>query len=356
MGKLDTLKILLIEDGEADRMIFSNYIDDIDSEIYLESESTLIGGISFLQENEIDIVILDLNLPDCKGLDSLIQLKKQFPQIAVIVLSGNRDILIADEAIAIGASDYLLKAHLDPDRLQRTLLYNLERIKKDELLKKRYKELEQFTYIATHDLKSPLNNMIQLLEYLNGDEEERATYMEMMKQSMDSLKNIIASLTDVLELKSTIKSSPKEEVALEDIISDVLRDHNYLISEQNIEVILELEKGVKKRYNKAHLKSIVQNLVSNAIKYKGKVNPKIILKTYSSNADVVFQCEDNGLGIDLQKEGGNIFKMFKRFHKKSEIEGKGIGLSMINSIVEENGGKILLESEPNVGSNFKVFL
>lgn len=354
MRTTGNLDILLIEDNIADQTILRTHLEEYNSELTIEAKSSLVEAFDWLSSNRVDFVFLDLNLPESNGLDSLSKLLNQFPSLCVIILTGNRDVDIASKAIDMGAKDFLLKSKIDGDRINRTLLYNLERKKKEEFLKKRNKDLEQFAYIATHDLKSPLGNITQVIALFKEDLENPDEYFEMLSSCLKSMNETIAGLTDVMVLKSKIRSAEKDKVDLVELLESILNDHSQLIKTNGIVIEKAFEPSIKLSYNKAHLKSILQNLLSNAIKYGNPETPKIKLSIYHEGSQLCFQIEDNGLGMDLKKKGKNLFKMFNRFHSHTNIEGKGIGLNMINSIVEENGGEIEVESEVNVGTKFKV--
>lgn len=356
MSEIKQLKILHLEDNLADQAIFETYIQDFSENIEYHAKQTLADGLSWLANNRVDIVLLDLNLFDTRGIDTLLKLKEVNAEVTIIVLSGNRDLAIAEKAIKNGAQDYLLKGSLDSDRVKRTLLFNIERSVKTKAMQKRGKDLEQFSYMVTHDLKSPLNNLSQLITMFESDQFEKSEFLDLAKASINILNDTIVEFTNVLEFKTQAQQAIKEEIKLKVIAEEVINVHKILIEESGVKVSILIDENHTIIYNKGHLRSIIQNLVSNAIKYRSEENPTIELNSYYDKGKLVFECKDNGLGMDLSKGKDSLFKLFKRFHTDKGIEGKGIGLNMTKSIIEENGGWIDVESEVGVGSVFKVYL
>ncbi len=261
------------------------------------------------------------------------------------------------KAIQIGARDYLLKSQLDADRLRRTIHFTQERIQRERLQIRRQKELEQFSKIATHDLKSPLQNISQILEILKiQDPNDETDYLELLGECIQKMEQKIDSLSSVLKFKSEIDGKSKESNDVLNVVNDVINAHKSLIEAKRVEVLLDVEERLEVNYSEIHLSSVIQNLFSNAIKYGSNNNPRIILKGWRSNGSVYFSCEDNGIGIDLKNNRDHLFKLFKRFHTDEQIEGTGIGLNSVHSIVEEHGGKIDVESELGHGTKFIVKL
>jgi PAS domain S-box-containing protein len=216
--------------------------------------------------------------------------------------------------------------------------------------------LDTFVYAAAHDLKSPVTNLKLFLELINKatDHQKKDEYLGVINASVSRLDNIIKGLVEVIQVQSNLQPSIKD-IIFEDIFQ-------YVSQEQ--EANLNKIGGVFSRdfnlcqsiiYKEAYLLSVVRNLVSNAIKYHSSERPLIVsIRTALEGEYTLLIIEDNGIGIDLDRYGKNLFKPFKRFSKQSE--GTGIGLHLIKSIVEKNGGKIEVKSKPGMGASFIVYL
>ncbi len=219
-------------------------------------------------------------------------------------------------------------------------------------------ELDNFIYAASHDLKSPINNLegLMMLCQMEAQATLNASGSELMgkmKLSIARLRKTIDRLTEVMKTdKSPMEDL--EENSFENILNEFWFENNYLLQEAGAEINTELQVS-KVRYSKVGIKSIVQNLLTNAVKYRSpnrKCN--IQIKSYLQGESVVLQVSDNGLGMDLEKNRDRLFKMFNRLH--DHVEGTGVGLYMIKKIVEKHGGNIFVNSQPNEGTTFSVTL
>ncbi|WP_306643146.1 sensor histidine kinase [Sanyastnella coralliicola] len=216
--------------------------------------------------------------------------------------------------------------------------------------------LEELAYIASHDLKAPLLNFNALLEMLEGQEELgefSKTLIAKMKQSAGGMNQTIQGLNTVLE---NFQQQEEAEVCdIPSIIDQVQLSIGSLIERESAQINVSALAIEKTRFNKQRLESIVQNLVGNSLKYRQEdLAPAINISSYTKDDEVVLEVADNGIGIDLEINGDRMFGLFKRFH--THVEGRGIGLHMINSFVADAGGHIEVESEVNKGTTFKVHL
>lgn len=217
-------------------------------------------------------------------------------------------------------------------------------------------DLDNFIYTASHDLKSPAVNLEGLVSLLKSEFDHKFEYkdknlIEMIEKSIHKLYKTIFDLTEITKVQKDINGA-LENVSLKEILEDVKIDLNKNI--QTAEAILEENIEVNNFvFNKSNLRSIIYNLLSNAIKYRSPERPlKISISSFLENDTVILCVKDNGLGID-DRQISKLFTMFKRMH--THVEGTGIGLYIIKRIIENNGGRIEVESKKNIGTAFKVF-
>ncbi|MDN5214521.1 ATP-binding protein [Fulvivirgaceae bacterium BMA12] len=231
-----------------------------------------------------------------------------------------------------------------------------ERLRVSEL-KKRNQELEQFAYITSHDLKAPLVNIssvITMIEMSDEVDKNTAFLMDKIKSTVSSMRQKIAKLNEVIKLKKNMKLVP-QTISLSDHTQEVLKNLEAQINETNAIVKTDFSHCETIVFPSIHLHHILINLISNALKYKKPgVPPLIEVTSVNSEGYVCLVVKDNGLGIDLDTYGSKLFGLFQRFHLA--IEGDGVGLHVVKSIIESHGGKIHVDSKPNEGTTFKVYL
>ena len=220
-------------------------------------------------------------------------------------------------------------------------------------LEQKNRELEQFVYVASHDLQEPLltvTNFINLFKEEYGDalDDNALTYLKYINQSSERMKDLIRGLLEYARLgrKSDQLQTVDCNMVMEDVCSDLfasIQKHNAAVNYKGLPVITG---------DKTQIRQLFQNLVSNALKFsKSGVDPLVRFSAVETDEGWKFSVQDNGIGMEsryLEK----IFIIFQRLNTRSEFEGNGIGLAQCKKIVELHRGKIWVESEPGEGSIF----
>ncbi len=231
-----------------------------------------------------------------------------------------------------------------------------ERDKITSELVKRNHALEQFTYVISHNLRAPVANIMALIELLDqsANDQEGKEMIEKMCLSIANLDTIITDLNLILQIKQQ-KNSAREVVDFNTLITSIQLSIKNLIVQEGVQFELDLSCTSSIIAVRSYLYSIFYNLTLNSIKYRNPaVSPVIKIACLEKDGQVVIQIADNGKGIDLNKNGNQIFGLYKRFD--STVEGKGMGLFMVKAQVEELGGTIEVESEPSHGTKFTIRL
>jgi signal transduction histidine kinase len=224
-------------------------------------------------------------------------------------------------------------------------------------LLQRNRDLEQFAYITSHNLRAPLANIIgltQMLRQNNLPPDEKKELEQFLFQSIEKLDGVIHDLNHILEKRREV-GKKKERVNLSELLSDVLAIFHQVIEQEQIRVITDFSQAYEIFTTKSYLYSVFYNLISNSIKYRQPDRQLLIqVRAIKEKGRLLLSFQDNGRGIDLNANGDDIFGLYKRFHP--DIEGKGMGLYMVKSQVESLGGHISIRSQPGEGTTFLIEL
>ncbi len=214
-------------------------------------------------------------------------------------------------------------------------------------------ELEQFAYIASHDLQEPLrmiSSYVQLLErrYKNQLDKDADDFIKYIVEGTNRMQQLIKALLDYSRIGRI--TGGFELINTIEIIKKVIADISYLIKEKNAQIIYD---NLPEMWgDKVLIEQVFQNLILNALIFSKKEEPLVIvISARRSKNEITFSVKDNGIGISKEYLD-KIFELFKRLHTKDEYPGTGIGLAICKKIIELHNGKIWVESEPAKGSTF----
>jgi PAS domain S-box-containing protein len=234
-------------------------------------------------------------------------------------------------------------------------LAELERIRITNDLIQRNKDLEQFAYIVSHNLRAPLANIIGITEVIHSrklDTEAEKKMSDYLGTSVKKIDEVINDLNDILQVKQGV-GEKKELVRFSELLADIQLSIDNLIRKEDVQFVSNFRDVDEMQTLKSYLYSIFFNLISNSIKYRSPhIPPLIEISSRRSENKIKLHFKDNGLGIDLVKRGDQVFGLYKRFH--THTEGKGMGLYMVKTQVETLGGEISVQSEVNKGTEFSI--
>jgi PAS domain S-box-containing protein len=229
-----------------------------------------------------------------------------------------------------------------------------ERLKFQRELERSNQELEQFAYVASHDLQEPLRvitGFVQLLEkrYASALDQNGREYMAFIVDAAARMKELI---NDMLAYsRVTTKTKPPEAVDLNDTLATVRENLSRLIKETRAEISCDQALPMVQA-DRAQMGQLLQNLITNAIRYhRPEMPPKIRLTAVLQGKEWLISVTDNGIGIE-QRYFTRIFKIFQRLHTNDEHPGTGIGLAICKKIIERHQGRIWVQSEPDQGATF----
>jgi PAS domain S-box-containing protein len=243
-------------------------------------------------------------------------------------------------------------AHLAGISIEKAQLYQ-EIIRKSREIEARNKELDDFTYVVSHDLKEPLISVegyTKMLrhEYQHVLGEGGGEYLQAVMDSCLHMKRLI---DDLLLLSRISKLTEKRSrISLNLLIADVLEELRFSTKERKAEIIVQPDLPEIVAVD-THLRIVFRNLISNALKFCDKPIPRIEIGSMTTADATTLTVRDNGIGID-PTHFDKIFLIFQRLHRKDEYEGVGAGLTIVRKIVESHGGKIWVESTVGQGTTF----
>ena len=238
-----------------------------------------------------------------------------------------------------------------------------KRIKDEEDLKnltedliKSNNELQQFAYITSHDLRAPVVNLKMLLNFYDKGQIHKNN-LELFEKIEDSVKRLDTSLNDLVDIVAISKTQSERnvKVSFKEVTEDILQNIGQEIKSRKATIKTDYSSVRVINYPLTHIKSILQNLITNALKYQKPRTPPIIqISTKREGNYIKIEVSDNGLGINLSKHGSNLFGMYQKFHKVEN--SKGLGLYIIKTQIESMSGKIEVRSKVRKGTSFYVYL
>ncbi|MBX7140871.1 MAG: PAS domain S-box protein [Chitinophagales bacterium] len=232
-----------------------------------------------------------------------------------------------------------------------------EAMKLVESLQQKNKDLRQFAYIISHNLRAPIAKIQGLADLFNHDDgsaEFNGRIINGISEELKTLDMVVNDLTDIISIRE-VEYQSKEEINLSEELSQVKHILSAELNASGAQVIENFTECNEIHSIRGYVHSILLNLISNSVKYRSPERvPEIRVTARKKEHFVHITVQDNGLGIDLAKNGAKLFTLYKRFH--NHIEGRGIGLYLVKNQVESLGGKIEAESKPDQGTTFRILL
>lgn len=361
------IDVFIIEDSPGDVYLVKTLLQQsADNHFTINHQNSLKAGIAYLQQHPVDIVLLDLILPDSSGIDTFLTLNKYFPAIPTIIITSSNDDDTAVKALQAGAQDYLVKSVIANDMLGRVIIHSIQRQRLLLDLTKSIQQLEKMDRIKTrfvhdisHELRNPINSLSLYLELLElGKAAKRPTYINALKTQTQRLQLLIEDILNLSRLEMSRDELKFDEVNVNLLLSQVIRLQRERIQQNGIKIIFEPDDNlVNIQGDYQHLLQATTNLIENAINYSPQGT--VTIQTIYKPADGSFQLivTDTGIGIH-EEDIPYIFDRFFRGNNKlvQETAGTGLGLLLVKEIVELHNGRIQVTSQLNKGSQFTITL
>ncbi|MCI1186279.1 HAMP domain-containing histidine kinase [Hymenobacter sp. DH14] len=270
--------------------------------------------------------------------------------VLIVGLSARRPLDEAYQTFFTLVADYAGRA-----LARATTLYEAQRM--NQALREANTSLDSFVHIVAHDLKGPVTNLQGLLEVHREEPSgtSRTYLMSLVEKEVQHLTGTIHGLLQVLYAQHNGAAAVPETVLLDDVFATVQAEVADLLFQQHGHLSADFSGAPTVYQPRIYLESILKNLVSNALKYRSPERAPIIeVRSYRQGGDVLLTVADNGRGIDLVRDRERLFQPFTRL--TTEGEGAGLGLHMIQVLVQQRGGMLDVASTPGVGTIFTVIL
>jgi two-component system sensor histidine kinase/response regulator len=353
------INILLVDDVASKALALESLLSDLGARIVKASSGT--EALRLLLRQEFAVILLDVQMPVMDGFETamLIRQRKCSESTPIIFVTSihTHENHVA-RGYSLGAVDYLFTP-IVPEVLKAKVSVFIELSRKSKLLQKQTKELarsndelEQFAYLASHDLQEPLRMISCYTQLLEANYREKLDQQgqEFISRAVDSCRRMHHLVTDLLTYSRAGKRKKDlEAVDCEAILRQTIEDLNWNIKESSAVVTHDRLPLVVA--DDLQLGQVFQNLLTNALKFRGKETPKIHISAEKNESEWIFSIRDNGIGIN-EKYANRIFLIFQRLHAQSEYPGTGIGLALCKKIVEAHGGRIWFDSELGKGTTF----
>ncbi len=364
-SKSEARTVLLIEDNDGDARLIQEMLREAPGTNFrLECAERLTMGLERLDRGGIEVVLLDLSLPESQGLDSFLHVHVKVPDTPIVVLTGSQDEELGNRAVQAGAQDYLIKGQVDASSLGRALRYAIERGRIEKELRRRAEQLaemdrrkDEFLATLAHELRNPLapiRNSLNILRLSCRTGPAPEHVLEMMERQVSHMVRLVDDLMEVSRITRGKIDLHKERTELAAIIRSAVDTsrplieaarHQLAVSVPTEPLILEVDS--------VRLSQVIANLLNNAAKYTEE-GGQIWLTTRREQDHVVISIRDTGVGIPAEMLP-RIFDMFAQVDRtlKRSQGGLGIGLHLARTLVEMHGGKIEAHSQgPGQGSEF----
>jgi two-component system, sensor histidine kinase and response regulator len=365
------LKVLVIDDEPGIRSGVSRILNnfhvtypfmDEDYTFEVTEAGTGEDGISILEADMPDILLLDNKLPGIQGIEVLEYIRKRNYDIVVAMITSYASLDVAIRATRDGAIDFIPKP-FTPQELKSSI----ENISKQLYLKRITHKMKQegkkiryqFLSVLSHELKAPLNALEGYLRMMQekqaGDRiEDYATPIERSLQRIQGMRSLIMDLLDFTKIRLERKEEKIQEVNLTDVATDAIVTVQPYAIQMDVSINLDVRTETIIMADPDDMEIVFNNLISNSVKYN-KRGGKAEITIDCSVTEAILIFSDTGIGINTT-DTENLFTEFVRIknEKTRNITGSGLGLSIVKKVIELYHGTISVESTPDVGTQFTI--
>ena len=366
-AQLQVKRVVLVEDNPGDARLIEEMLRDAGMEhLELLHFQTLTLAIEYIRANHVDVLLLDLTLPESTGLQTVYRVLEHAADIPVVVLTGANDGDLAINAVKAGVQDYLIKGDTDSDWLLRCIRYAMERKRGEQTLNRKNEQLEesnrnlrQLAFAMTHDLQSPLASLTGAVDVLrrnlqdsaaapsaddmNAGAAEREQWLQRVDSAATRMTDMLDSLLEYAKAGTAeMECGPR---SLRTIVSDAIAELSGPALKRNITIHADFE-DVSVSADAPSLYRVIANLLGNALKFSPD-GSTIDVTAISDETSARLRIADHGPGVPPEKIE-QLYLPFKRLDHKQP--GTGLGLPIARRLAEAMGGSAWLKSDGASGT------
>jgi signal transduction histidine kinase len=362
------LRILMLEDIEEDTMLIERVLRKSGIEFTARRVDTRDEFTEAIESFKPHVVLSDHSMPQFNSIEALKIFKERGGMAPFILVTGAVSEEFAVNCLHQGADDYILKSNLTrlpaailnaidkkKAELDNTIANNSLRLQNEEL-KKLNQELDRFVYSTSHNLRAPLLSVLGLVrlsqqEIENNNTAELPGYFAMIEKSIKTLDHTLRQIIDYS--KNARLEEEVDEINFEEVLGKAFEYMKFINGATAIRQEVTVHEGPSFFCGKTRMGFLLQNLISNSIKYydASKTNPFVKVEVFKNPDNVKIVVEDNGIGIS-KKYQDHVFDMFYRATERSD--GSGLGLYIVKETIDMMGGSIDLSSEKDKGTSITL--
>ena len=330
-------------------------------------------ALELMATREVHVVISDQRMPDMNGVDFLAQVSEQFPEVIRLMITGYADINSVIAAVNRGHVYRYIAKPWDPAELEAAVRQAVDQYEVLAERRRLIRELEEanqlktaFITIASHELNTPLTIVLGMLQLAMGrvNDSTARNYIDRALRASQRLQHLLSNTFKLLQQKDFHRSLERVDIDIADLFREISDDLDPYLNERHHSLHVDIQPtGAKFRASRTHLRDVLENLLTNAIKFSSD-GSRIELWARQANGRTTFRIVDQGIGITLDDQPHVFEPLFSTWdmmhHSSGDYgfckRGLGLGLAIVKKFVEMHGGTIGFESTPGEGTTFRIEL